>query len=97
VNAGLSQGDRLRLTLTVALTVIFGMAWVWGWFISPTSQPNIAAAILVSGALWLTAALIGMWRPSSRHFSAALNSFAASAAIFAGLAALTGLHQAFAH
>lgn len=74
-----------RLLILVALFIAFAVAFFYGVEISPLYT---FWGVLASGFLWWLASAIPAWRPSATLAPATFNSAAASAAVFAGMAAL---------
>ena len=79
-----------RAVLGLALTVLFCVSWIAGEHPPHPNTSVVRAAVIVSGLFWLLAAVVPLLRRTDEDFGAISNSIAASAAIYAGLAALHG-------
>jgi hypothetical protein len=78
---------RFRGVLSAILVAVFGLAGYGGYTTPSHSTVAVEIGVWVSGFFWFLAALVPIWRQSD-YASAYLNSIAAAAAVYAGIAAL---------
>ena len=73
---------------TSVLLVIFAAATCYGLGTKTISDGQLGLAIGASSIFWLLGALYPMWWAEKTHSAGLMNAIAASAAMYAGLAAL---------
>jgi hypothetical protein len=83
--SALEPSDILKLYLTIALFLAFGLAWMRG---EQSHGEALKLAIVGSGFAWLCAALLPLKWPDHYNLLGLSNGFAAVMAVYAGLAAL---------
>jgi hypothetical protein len=80
------RSPLLAFVLSALLLAMFAMALIYG--VRLHSEWTLWA-VVISGALWGIGAMFPVWQRGDVIVNAVFNSSAASAAVFAGLTALT--------